>query len=77
MRVALVHDWLDTWGGGENVLVEFLRLFPGADVYTLVDFLAPAERARLPGARDPDLGAAAPAAARSARSATPRCCGRR
>ena len=45
MRVALVHDWLDTWGGGENVLVEFLRLFPGADVYTLVDFLAPAARA--------------------------------
>jgi glycosyltransferase involved in cell wall biosynthesis len=51
MRVALVHDWLDTWGGGENVLVEFLRLFPGADIYTLVDFLAPAERARLPGTR--------------------------
>ena len=51
MRVALVHDWLDTWGGGENVLVEFLRLYPGADIYTLVDFLAPAERARLPGTR--------------------------
>ena len=51
MRVALVHDWLDTWGGGENVLVELLRLYPGADVYTLVDFLAPADRAHLPGAR--------------------------
>ena len=51
MRVALVHDWLDTWGGGENVLVEFLRLFPKADVYTLVDFLSPADRARLPDVR--------------------------
>lgn len=47
MRVALVHDWLDTWGGGEAVLAELLRVFPGADVYTLVDFLAPEDRARL------------------------------
>ena len=47
MRVALVHDWLDTWGGGEAVLAELLRVFPGADVYTLVDFLAPQDRARL------------------------------
>jgi glycosyltransferase involved in cell wall biosynthesis len=51
MRVALVHDWLDTWGGGENVLTEFLRLFPKADVHTLVDFLSPADRARLPDVR--------------------------
>jgi glycosyltransferase involved in cell wall biosynthesis len=51
MRVALVHDWLDTWGGGENVLVEFLSMYPGADVYTLVDFLSPSDRAHLPGAR--------------------------
>ena len=51
MRVALVHDWLDSWGGGENVLVESLRTFPGADVYTLVDFLRPDERARLGDAR--------------------------
>jgi glycosyltransferase involved in cell wall biosynthesis len=47
MRVALVHDWLDTWGGGENVLAQLLQVFPGADVHTLVDFLSPAERARL------------------------------
>lgn len=51
MKVALVHDWLETWGGGENVLVELLRVFPGADVFTLVDFLAPEDRARLQGAR--------------------------
>ncbi len=59
MRVALVHDWLDTWGGGEAVLAELLRVFPGADVYTLVDFLGPAERARLGDVRvvDTMLGA--------------------
>ena len=51
MRVALVHDWLDTWGGGEAVLAELLRLFTAADVYTLVDFLGPAERARLGNVR--------------------------
>ena len=76
MRVALVHDWLDTWGGGENVLVEFLRLFPGADVYTLVDFLSPSDRARLPGARI-RTSVLQRFRRRSARSATPRCCGRR
>lgn len=47
MRVALVHDWLDTWGGSEIVLSELLRVFPGADVHTLVNFLSPEDRARL------------------------------
>jgi len=45
--VALVHDWLDRPGGGEAVLSSFLQLFPGAPVFTLVDFLSPEERARL------------------------------
>lgn len=48
-RVALVHDWLDTWGGAENVLGELLHLYPRADLYTLVDFMAPGPR-RLLGA---------------------------
>ena len=51
MRIALVHDWLDTWGGGEAVLTELLQVFPGADLYTLVDYLPAADRARLPAAR--------------------------
>jgi glycosyltransferase involved in cell wall biosynthesis len=51
MRVALVHDWLDSWGGGESVLAEFLRVFPGADIYTLVDFMPPDDRARLGAGR--------------------------
>ena len=51
MRVALVHDWLDTWAGGEQVLAELVALFPDAPVFTLVDFFTPALRARL-GAHD-------------------------
>ena len=33
-RVALVHDWLNQMGGAENVLEEFVDLFPRAPVYT-------------------------------------------
>ncbi len=51
MRVALVHDWLDTWGGGEAVLAQLLQVFPRADLYTLVDYLPSAERDRLGAGR--------------------------
>lgn len=51
MRVALVHDWLDTWGGGEAVLAELIRMFPGADVHTLIDVMPPKDRQRLHAAR--------------------------
>jgi len=34
-RIALVHDWLITFGGGERVLIEMHRLFPTAPIYTL------------------------------------------
>lgn len=36
MKVALVHDYLNQFGGGERVLEELLGLFPGADLYTLL-----------------------------------------
>lgn len=51
MSVAIVHDWLDTWRGGENVLAEILRLYPDADLFALVDFLPDAMRANLLGKR--------------------------
>lgn len=35
-RVALVHDWLITWGGAEKVLAHLLALFPDAPVFTLL-----------------------------------------
>lgn len=45
IRTALVHDWLQTLGGSERVLSQFLRLFSKADVYTLVDFMGGEDRA--------------------------------
>lgn len=35
MRIALVHDWLITWRGGEKVLEALLELMPDADLFTL------------------------------------------
>ena len=51
MKIALVHDWLDTWRGGESVLAEFCRMYPEADLYALVDFLGPVDREKLAGRR--------------------------
>ena len=39
MKVALVHDWLNQYGGAERVLEVFHDLFPDAPVYT--SFYAP------------------------------------
>jgi len=36
VRVALVHDWLVSHRGGENVLAEIASLYPDAPIYTLV-----------------------------------------
>jgi glycosyltransferase involved in cell wall biosynthesis len=36
LRIALVHDWLTGMRGGEKVLAELVRMFPAADVFTLV-----------------------------------------
>lgn len=36
MRVAIVHDWLVTYGGAERLLEAVLEHFPGAPIYTLL-----------------------------------------
>jgi len=36
IRVALVHDWLTGRRGGELVLAQLVRLFPGSEVFTLL-----------------------------------------
>jgi len=36
LRVALLHYWLVTWRGGEQVLKAIAGLFPQADIYTHV-----------------------------------------
>lgn len=36
MRVAILHDYLNQFGGAERVLETLLELFPNADLYTLL-----------------------------------------
>jgi glycosyltransferase involved in cell wall biosynthesis len=43
-RVAVVHDWLPQMGGAEKVLAQILKIFPSADVFTLLDFLSAEDR---------------------------------
>ncbi len=47
VRVAVVHDWLYTYGGAERVLRSMLRVFPTADLFTLFDVMSPEDRGRV------------------------------
>jgi len=38
-KVAIVHDWCPSFRGGERVLAQLSKLFPGAEIFTLFDFL--------------------------------------
>jgi glycosyltransferase involved in cell wall biosynthesis len=49
MRVAIVHDWLTVEAGAEGVLREIIKLFPEADLFTLVCHLPEQERGFLSG----------------------------
>lgn len=51
MRVAIVHDWLISHGGAERTLASMLRCYPGAEVFTLFDFMAPEHRGFMAGHR--------------------------
>lgn len=45
LRVALVHEWLLTHGGSEEITGQLGRLFPEADLFTLVSDPVPSLRA--------------------------------
>ncbi|HTI01906.1 MAG TPA: glycosyltransferase family 4 protein [Acidisoma sp.] len=45
MKVALVHEWFNTWAGSEKVLEVILSLFPDADIFSLIDVLPDENRA--------------------------------
>lgn len=47
MKVAIVHDWLVTYGGAERVLEQLLILYPEADLYSLIDDCPEEQRAFL------------------------------
>lgn len=49
MRVAIVHEWLHTFAGGEKVLEQLLLCYPEADLYCTVDFMPEADRGFLAG----------------------------
>lgn len=48
-RVAVIHDWLYTYGGAERVLEQILAVFPNADVFSLFDTLPDDQRGFLGG----------------------------
>ncbi len=45
LKVAIVHDWLVGYGGAERVLEQMLKIFPQAQLFCVVDFLAEQDRA--------------------------------
>lgn len=49
MKVALVHHWFTARAGGELCVEQILRLYPQADVFSLVDFMPTEDRALLGG----------------------------
>ena len=51
MKIAIVHDWLVTYAGAERVLAEITALYPQADIFAVVDFLAAEERSLIAGDR--------------------------
>ncbi|MDX2263500.1 MAG: glycosyltransferase [Hyphomicrobiales bacterium] len=44
--VAIVHDWCPSFRGGERVLAHLADMHPGANIYTLFDFLPADVKAR-------------------------------
>jgi glycosyltransferase involved in cell wall biosynthesis len=51
MKIALVHEWLESYAGSERVLEQMLDIFPEADLFAVCDFLPEAERGFLRGKR--------------------------
>lgn len=49
MKVAIVHEWLDTYAGSERVLEQLIAEWPDADLFAVCDFLPEAERGFLRG----------------------------
>ena len=49
MRTAIVHDWLPVYAGAERVLEQMIEVCPEADLFSLIEFLPPEDRAFLRG----------------------------
>jgi glycosyltransferase involved in cell wall biosynthesis len=44
MKIAIIHDWLVTYAGAERVLEQMLKVYPEADLFSMVDFLPEGQR---------------------------------
>lgn len=44
MKVAIVHDWFVTYAGAERVVEQMLKVFPQAELFSLVDFIPDSSR---------------------------------
>lgn len=51
MKVAIVHEWLDTFAGSERVVEQLLACWPQADLFVVCDFMPESERGFLGGRR--------------------------
>jgi glycosyltransferase involved in cell wall biosynthesis len=49
MKVAIVHEWLESYAGSERVVEQMLQVWPAADLYAVCDFMPPQERGWLGG----------------------------
>jgi glycosyltransferase involved in cell wall biosynthesis len=49
MKVAIVHEWLETYAGSERGVEQMIRCFPEADIFAVCDFLPESQRAFLGG----------------------------
>lgn len=49
MKIALIQDWLTNYAGSERVLEQIIKLYPNADLFSLVDFLPDGGRAFIAG----------------------------
>lgn len=38
LDVGIICDWLVTYAGSEKVVAEFIKLYPTAELYSVVDF---------------------------------------
>ncbi|ASM11271.1 glycosyltransferase family 4 protein [Serratia marcescens] len=49
LSVGIVADWLVTYAGAERVIKEFIDVYPGAQLYSVVDFLNDEARVQFHG----------------------------
>ena len=44
IKIAVLHDWLEKYAGAEKVLSQILKIYPNADLFTIVDHMEKKDR---------------------------------